>query len=111
MFIPVTVLGDTKKETNETYSVQLTGVLTNATVGTSLVTGTIFNDDPGTGIRATVTTNAIVEGNEVATNGGSNAMKFDLVLSKPVPSGKTVVLSYTVTPRHCDRMHQPGFRV
>ncbi|HEY3924155.1 MAG TPA: Calx-beta domain-containing protein [Acidothermaceae bacterium] len=96
-FIPVTILGDTKKETNETYSVQLTSA-TNATVGTSLVTGTIFNDDPGTGIRATVTTNAIVEGNEVATNGGSNAMKFDLLLSKPVPSGKTVALSYTVTP-------------
>ena len=95
-FIPVTIYGDTKKEPNETYSVQLTGV-TNATLGTSLVTGTIFNDDPGTGIRATVTTNAIVEGNQVATVGGSNAMKFDLLLSKPVPAHKTVVLTYTVT--------------
>jgi hypothetical protein len=37
---------------------------------------------------------SIVEGNQVATVGGANYVQFHIHLSKPVPSGKTVKVTY-----------------
>jgi hypothetical protein len=96
-FIPVTILGDTTTEANETFTVALTSA-TEATIGRASTRPTILNDDPGTGLRITVSNAGIVEGNSVATPGGSNAIRFHVTLSNAVPTGHAnVVVKYTVT--------------
>jgi hypothetical protein len=43
--ITVTILGDKRRESNETFFVDLFGASSNALIGTARGTGTIFNDD------------------------------------------------------------------
>ncbi|HEY1739122.1 MAG TPA: Calx-beta domain-containing protein, partial [Acidimicrobiia bacterium] len=97
-YVAVTINGDTTVEPNETFSIMLTSASSNATLVRKSVRITITNDDPQTGIRVTVGNVGIVEGTTVATPGGTNAARFHVVLSQPVPvGGPNVVVGYTVT--------------
>jgi alpha-tubulin suppressor-like RCC1 family protein len=98
-YVPVTIIGDTVVEGNETFSVILTSASSNATLVRKSVRVTILDDDPQSGIRATVSPVGIVEGNTTANTGGANVVNFHVVLSQPVPAGApNVVVGYTVTP-------------
>jgi hypothetical protein len=71
--ITVDVLGDTSIEDHETFSIVLAGA-TNATLGTTTATGTIFNDD--TTVRI-ADTGGVIEGNE-----GTRELVFQVSLEK-----------------------------
>ncbi|HEX8311981.1 MAG TPA: Calx-beta domain-containing protein, partial [Chthoniobacteraceae bacterium] len=83
--IRVPVLGDTKAEANEAFSVLLSGVQNATVVGSGSGTGTITNDDV---VSITVDDLTIVEGD----TGTKNAL-FTVRLSKP--SATEVTVSYT----------------
>jgi alpha-tubulin suppressor-like RCC1 family protein len=98
-YVPATVIGDTTVEANETFSIMLTSASSNATLLRKTVRITITNDDPQTGVRVTVGNVGIVEGNSVMAAGATNAARFHVVLSRPVPvGGPNVVVGYTVIP-------------
>ncbi len=91
------VNGDTTVEPNETFSVTLTSA-SGAVIGRGGSRPTILNDDPASGLRASVSNADMVEGNEAATTGGSNPLRFHVSLSTPVPAGHaSIVVKYTVT--------------
>jgi uncharacterized repeat protein (TIGR01451 family) len=83
--ITVNVNGDTKFESNETFTVNLTGP-SNATLGTSSGTGTIQNDDPLPSI-------SIDNVSQNEGNSGTTPFVFTVTLSNA--SSQTVTASYT----------------
>ena len=98
-YVPATIIGDTTVESNETFTIALTSASTNATLVRKTMRVTIINDDPQSGIRATVGNVGIYEGSTAATAGGTNPVRFHVVLSQPVPTGgPNVVVGYTVNP-------------
>lgn len=74
----VLVNGDTTVESNETFTVNLSGA-TNATIATATGTGTITNDDTPT---LSIDDVSAAEG-----NAGSTAFTFTASLSQPAPAG------------------------
>ena len=98
-YVPATIIGDTTVESNETFTIALTSASTNATLVRKTMRVTIIDDDPQSGIRATVGNVGIYEGNTPATPGGTNPVRFHVVLSQPVPTGgPNVIVGYTVNP-------------
>jgi Calx-beta domain len=90
--VPVSVLGETVNEANETFFTHLNGETRNANVADSEGTGTIVDDDPfdtAGPTRWVYATNAwVMEGNA----GTSNAV-FTIYLSSPPAAGQQVTVS------------------
>ena len=84
--VDVTVYGDTKHETGETFTVDLSGAV-NASITDNQGVGTITNDDPVPDIS--VDDQVAAEGNSPATT----TMTFNVTLSNP--SDQTVTVDYT----------------
>ena len=80
--VPITVVGDTVLETNETVQVRFTGSKLAAAV---TATGTITNDETDLGYRLTVSAPSAPEGNS-----GAKALAFDLTLDKAPVEALTV---------------------
>jgi hypothetical protein len=82
--VTVNVYGDTAVEANETFTLNLSGVTGNATIGRSQATGTIVNDDVPT---ITILNQGIYEGSS-----GSATANFAVYLSAASP--QTVTVNY-----------------
>jgi DNA-binding protein len=85
--IAVTVNGDTKNETNETFAVRLANP-TNASVADAEGTGTITNDDAQPHISI---------GNAAGREGDSGISTFCFEVTLTVASGQTVTVNYAAT--------------
>ncbi len=97
LYVTATIKGDTTVEPGETFTAAITSV-SGATLGRSVARSTIVNDDPGRGLRLSVSNAGIVEGNAVATPGTGNGLRMHVSLSRPVPAGHApIVVRYTVT--------------
>jgi chitinase len=88
--VSVKVFGDTTVEPDETFSVTLSNPTGGAVVGRSDATGTIINDDPGTGLGVGVGDASIVEG-----NAGTRSVAASVTLSA-APGATTVSVPYTI---------------
>ncbi|MGZ6894649.1 MAG: Calx-beta domain-containing protein [Acidimicrobiia bacterium] len=90
MFATIQVKPDTTAEPDETFQVALSNPTagTGLRPGTSTGTVTILNDDPGSGLRADVSSVAIVEGN----GGKPNVAHVLVTLSAKATSPVTVTL-------------------
>src|SRR6266516_6973579 len=84
--IDVTVNGDTKHETDETFTVSLSGAV-NATISDDQGLGTITNDDQVPDVS--VDDQIVAEGNSP----GTTSMTFNVTLSNP--SDQTVTVDYS----------------
>ena len=85
VLLPVTVIGDTAVEPDESFTIALDSAQGAALGARSSSRATIFNDDPGTGVHLDVNNAGIVEGNQIATPPyGTNKVCFTLTLSAPV---------------------------
>ena len=84
--VKVGVVGDSSDEANETFALNLSSP-TSATLGDASGTGTILDDDPGTGVRLAIGDVAVHEGDE-----GTRTAVFTVSLSKAA-SG-TVKVNY-----------------
>ncbi|MBV9495282.1 MAG: right-handed parallel beta-helix repeat-containing protein, partial [Acidobacteria bacterium] len=82
--IPVSVLGDTVNEANETFSVTLSSP-TNATIGTASAIGTIVNDDAQPTLSI---------GNVSQNEGNSGTTSFTFPVTLSAASGQTVTVNY-----------------
>ena len=82
--IAVPVKGDVADEADETFSLNLSAPV-NATVADGTGTGTIRDDDPGSGLRLTVGDVTVYEGNS-----GTQTATFTVSLSGPATSDVTV---------------------
>jgi glucose/arabinose dehydrogenase len=82
----VKTYGDTAVEPDETYRVTLSDPV-NAVIARATATGTLLNDDPGSGLRASVGDASISEGNS-----GQRQLVFTVTLSQPAAT--TVNVSY-----------------
>ena len=82
--IAVPVKGDVADEADETFTVNLSAPV-NATLGDGAGTGTIRDDDPGSGVRLTVGDVTVYEGNS-----GTQTATFTVSLSGPATSDVTV---------------------
>ena len=80
----VKITGDTTVEPDETYRVTLSNPV-NATIARGIATGTILDDDPSSGLRASVGDARISEGNS-----GQRLLTFTITLSDPAPTLVTV---------------------
>lgn len=85
--ISATICGDTAFESNETFTVTLSGP-TNATLGTGSATGTISNDD-------TAPTMSVVGASVTEGNSGTTSLIFTVTLS--AASGLSSSASYALT--------------
>ena len=83
----VKTLGDTNTEPAETYRVTLSNPV-NAVIAKGTATGTVIDDDPGSGLRLSVGDAAISEGDS-----GKRQLAFTITLSDPAPG--IVTVSYT----------------
>jgi Calx-beta domain len=83
--VDVTVNGDTKEESDQTFTVNLSGAV-GATIADDQGLGTITNDDPVPGIS--VDDQVVAEGNSPTTT----TMTFNITLSNP--SDQTVTVDY-----------------
>ena len=81
--ITVPIIGDTKFETNETFTVNLSGASGNSQILKASATGTITNDDT----QPTITISS-AQANE--GNTGTSPVNFNLTLSNPSSSAVTV---------------------
>jgi len=90
-YVSVPVYGDTANEGNETFTVTLSGVSGGAFVaGDTTGTGTIINDDPGSGLGVGVGDGSVVEGSS-----GSRVVRIPVTVSAP-PGGVSVSVPYTI---------------
>ncbi len=85
-FVTVPITGDTSGEPAETFTLTLSNVTAGALIGHPVGTGTILDDDPGTGVRAGVGDAAIYEGD----SGGTRPAVITVTLSNPATSDVTV---------------------
>jgi hypothetical protein len=91
-FIPVSIIGDTTFEANETFTVNLSNP-TNATIADASGTGTIMNDDvapTGPPPFVTISDFSVAEG-----NAGQSIAYFNVSLSQP--SAQTVTVVFTTS--------------
>ncbi|MBW4420628.1 MAG: DUF4347 domain-containing protein [Myxacorys californica WJT36-NPBG1] len=101
--ITVSGTGDTKFEQDETFTVTLSNVSSNASIATATAIGTIKNDDQGSVISVSAAT-AIDEGAE----GTTTDYVFTVSLDKP--SGETVTVKYStedLTAKASDNDYEP----
>lgn len=82
--VPITLLGDTNDEPNETFTYQLTNV-SNATLGDAQGTVTIVDDDTAPGPQLSIDDVLIVEGNT-----GSKIATLTVTLSEAAPGNVSV---------------------
>lgn len=82
------VLPDEVDEGNESISVTLSNPTGGATLGRSIGSGTIVDDDPGVGTRLSISDESVVE-----TDSGKPQLRFWVTLSRPT----TTVTAATVT--------------
>ena len=93
--VSVTIAGDTTNESNETFTVNLSGAA-NAAIGDGSGTGTITNDDGPAGPSITVSTPSVPPGGNITftvNNGPANPM--DWVALVPVNSPDTASVYWT----------------
>jgi hypothetical protein len=90
--INVDVLGDTKVEPAETFTVTLSDAF-GATIGRAVATGTIADDDDATVPQ--LPTVSIAGGSVTEGNSGTTSMPFTVTLSKA--SDTVITLTYTTT--------------
>ena len=83
--ITVPLTADTLFEGDETFTVQLTGASSTATIADGIATGTILNDDTPSGMFIT----------DASVNESAGTMQFTVQLANPVPS--TVTVDYTTS--------------
>jgi hypothetical protein len=88
--VSVRLFGDTTVEPDETLAVTLSNPTGGAGLGRSDATGTILNDDPGTGLRVGVGDASIVEG-----NAGTRSVVASVTLSA-APGTTIVSVPYTI---------------
>ncbi len=90
-YVTIKEYPDTALEGDETFHV----ILSNPTGGYALergvATGTILDDDPGTGLTVGVADGSIVEG----SGGAGNAVKLAVSLSAPAPASVSVQVTLT----------------
>lgn len=101
--ITVSGTGDTKFEQDETFTITLNNVSSNASIATAIATGTIKNDDQGSVIRVSAA-NPINEG----TDGSTTDYAFTVSLDKP--SGEPVTVKYStedLTAKASDNDYEP----
>lgn len=84
--ISVAINGDTTDESNETFSVNLSGA-SGAVIGTGTGTGTISDDDP---VSVSIFSDSVTEGDS-----GTTSLFFDVDLNKPAPGPVSVDFSTT----------------
>ena len=82
--VPVTIVGDSLDEFNETFTATLTSPV-NATVADASATATIVDDDAGPTI-------SVSDESHVESDAGTANMRFTVSLS--APSGQTVVVNF-----------------
>lgn len=85
--VKVPVIGDRADESDEAFSLALSGPSGGTSIGLGSAVGVVVDDDPGTGRRLTVGDAAVVEGHS-----GSRPAVFTVSLSKA--SASTVTVSY-----------------
>lgn len=90
-YVSVPVYPDTNDEDDESFSVTLSNATAGYAIGDAVGTGTIIDDDPGSGTRVSVGSASISEGDTTKRN-----VKFTVSLSQPAPSPMTV--DYTIVP-------------
>jgi hypothetical protein len=88
--VSITTYGDTTVEANETMAVTLFAPSGGFGLGRSVATGTILNDDTGSGVRVGVGDSSIVEGDS-----GSRNVVVRVTLSR-APGATVVTVPYTV---------------
>lgn len=88
--VSVSVYGDADIEPDETFAVTLSDPTGDSVLGRAFATGTILNDDPGTGLRVGIGDANIVEG-----NAGTRSVVERVTLSAP-PGATTVTVPYTI---------------
>ena len=91
LYVAVTVYGDTSVEPDEQFHVTLTNPSNGSSLGRKEGTGTILNDDVGSGISLGIGDASIVEGD----SGTGRKLSFPVTLSSPSPSAVSV--HYAVT--------------
>lgn len=87
----VTVYPDATPEPTESFRVDVAGSPAGYTIGDGSGTGTITDDDPGSGLRASVNDASIVEGDATRRN-----VQFRVTLSQPATT--QVSVNYTIVP-------------
>ena len=93
--IPITVNGDATPETNETFTVTLTGTGSSGVpINRSAGTGTIRDDDTGPVVGLSIGDAVVVEGNN-----GTKTVSFLVTLSAPTSGTKTILYHTTGLPR------------
>jgi len=91
--ISVPVYGDTTFESDETFSLNLSNLSSNAQFTRATATGTIRNDDTPPPVVLSISDSQIVEGNSGASN-----MVFNVSLDRPAPAAFSVdYYSYGLT--------------
>jgi hypothetical protein len=86
-FLTVNVKADTLDEKNETFTVRLMEPM-GAMLRKSTATGTILDDDPGTGVRLAVGDASVPEGD----GGPAHSIAFPVTLSRPSTTTVTVTV-------------------
>ena len=89
-YVTVPVYGDTVDEGNETFGVTLTNPSSGLAIGDASGTGTILDDDPGSGLRVAAGDSSVVEG-----NAGSRMVQIPVTISAAA-GGATVRVPYTI---------------
>ena len=90
-YVSVPVYPDSTDESDETLSVTLSNATAGYAIGDAVGTGTIIDDDPGSGTVVSVGGASIHEGNSTKRNA-----KFRVTLSQPAPSPMSI--DYTIVP-------------
>jgi hypothetical protein len=99
--IAVKITGDTTAESDETFTVTLTGATGAITLGDTVGVGTIIDDDPPGGLTVSVADTTIVEGDTARTPTTTNNATVAVTLSEPAPGPLSVVATVaagTATP-------------
>jgi chitinase len=89
--IAVKVLPDTSSEEDETFTVTLTDATGDITLGDTVGTGTILDDDPIGGLTVSVGDTAAVEGDTPRNPGAAGNASVPVTLSAPAAGPVTVV--------------------
>ncbi len=90
-FVPVTVYSDTAVEGTETFTLSLSNPTGGSALGSFVGTGTIHDDDSGTGVRVSTGDAAVNEGD----SGLNRPANFAVTLSQPATA--QVSVGYTLT--------------
>ncbi len=89
-YVTAVILPDTADEVDESISVTLSTPTGGATLGRSLGSGTILDDDPGTGARLGIGDASVVE-----TDAGAPKLRFWATLSQPTATAVQATVEVT----------------